>query len=91
MNKKSINEMTVDEFGALSEREKRVEYVTFYRLFLYNRGLPCGPKAIREKMEEEDIRPLPSTSTITRILREQCLTHGRTGYYEADYISAGEI
>lgn len=36
-------------------------------------------------MIEENMKPLPSISTINRILREQYLTHRRIGYYEGDY------
>jgi len=36
-------------------------------------------------MTEENVSPLPSVSTISKILREQYLTNGRTGYYEEDY------
>lgn len=80
-----ISDNAVEQFDALTDREKSVEIITFYRLHLYNRGVPCGAKAIRDKMSEENIKPLPSVSSISRILREQCLTHGRTGYYEEDY------
>ncbi len=72
-------------YGSLSKKEKWIELVTFFRLSLYCRSVPCGAKVILEKMTEEYIKPLPSISTINKILREQCLTHGRTGYYEEDY------
>ncbi len=86
MNNKPIYVKSVAEFDALSERDKMVVHVTFFRLLLYNQFLPCGAKAIREYMAKECITPLPSVSTIGRILRRQYLTHGRTGYYEQDYI-----
>jgi hypothetical protein len=35
----------------------RSETVFFFRLSLYNRSLPCGAKAIRQKMESERISP----------------------------------
>ncbi len=57
------------------------DIVVFIRLSLYNRGLPCGAKAIRQEMEAEDVRPLPSLSTIHRILIRHGLTHGHTGFY----------
>lgn len=85
MNNGVIEVQTVEEFDRLTEREKMIVYITFYRLDLYNRGLPCGPKAIQKKLREEDITPVPSTSTIARALKSQYLTNGRTGYYEADY------
>jgi putative transposase len=56
------------------------EIVKMIRLGLYNRGLNCGAKAIKNKMEENDIEPVPSESTIGRILSRHRLTHGRTGF-----------
>jgi hypothetical protein len=67
---------------ALDKKEME-EYVVMIRLNLYNRDLPCGSAAIREQMEiESPLLALPSVSMITRILRHNYLTHGRTGYYE---------
>ena len=62
------------------------QIVVMQRLHLYNLGLPCGAKAIRRKLDREGIQPLPSSSTINRILSRNCLTHRRTGYYPEDYI-----
>jgi len=75
-----------EQFEMLSQKDKWIEFVTNYRLSLYNRGVVFGAKAILESMREENIKPLPSISTINRILKEQCLTNGRTGYYEEDDI-----
>ncbi len=61
-------------------REEIKEIVKMIRLELYNQGLCCGTKAIKNKMEDEDIEPLPSESTIGRILSHNGLTHGRTGF-----------
>ena len=59
------------------------EYVTFVRLELYNKGLPCGAKAIQQRLAEPyRVRPLPSVSTICRILSRRGLTYCRTGFYE---------
>ena len=59
------------------------ELVELTRLELYNRGLPCGPKAIRKRLDLFYlVQPLPSERTISRILARRCLTHGRTGFYE---------
>jgi hypothetical protein len=58
------------------------EIVIMIRLHLYNRGFPCGAKAIRQQMEEAFETPLPSLSTINRILSRNALTHGRTGHYD---------
>lgn len=65
-------------------RDEIEEIVVMERLHLYNKGVPCGAKAIRNLLYEECVRPLPSISTIKRILSRNCLTHGRTGYYPGD-------
>jgi hypothetical protein len=61
------------------------QIVIMERLHLYNRGLPCGAQAIRRQLDRNDVQPLPSLSTIKRILSRNCLTHRRTGYYPEDY------
>lgn len=58
------------------------EIVRITRLSLYNADEFCGPEAIRWRMDEEDIAPIPSVSTIKRILRRHGLTHKRTGRYK---------
>ncbi len=59
------------------------EIVVLVRLHLYNRGLSCGPKAIKKYLADEyAIDPLPSDRTIGRILNRQGLTKQRTGNYE---------
>ena len=56
--------------------------VTFVRLELSNRDLPCGLKAVRERLSTfYHVKPLPSARTIARILNRHGLTHGRTGFY----------
>jgi putative transposase len=55
--------------------------VALERLHLYNRGVPCGAQAIRQSLAQQDIRPLPSVSSIHRILSHHGLTHRRTGFY----------
>ena len=58
------------------------ECVTFVRLELYNRDMPCGPKAVQERLRTfYYIKSLPSERTIARILVRHGLTHGRTGFY----------
>ena len=43
--------------------------VIIVRLQLYNRNLPCGPKAVRQRLEAVyHVKPLPSERTIARIL-----------------------
>ena len=60
------------------------QIVVMERLHLYNRGVPCGAQAIRNLLAQEGVRPLPSVSTIKRILSRNCLTFSRTGYYPED-------
>ena len=60
------------------EVEKIVEMV---RLNLYNKGLFCGNQAIQWEMIDMEVQPVPSLSTIGRILRHRELTHRRTGRY----------
>lgn len=64
-------------------KEELETVVVSERLALYNRGLPCGPKAILRKLEEiYFLCKLPSERTIAQILSRQGLTHRRTGWYE---------
>lgn len=65
--------------------EEIEQIVVMERLRLYNRGLPCGAQAIRRNLIKQGIDPLPSLSTIGRILSRNYLTHRRTGYYPEDY------
>jgi transposase InsO family protein len=58
------------------------DIVEMVRLSLYNKDLFCGDQAIRWELEEMNVQPLPSLSTIDRILRRRDLTHRRTGRYE---------
>jgi putative transposase len=60
------------------EIEKIVEMV---RLNLYNKGLFCGNQAIQWEMIDMEVQPVPSLSTIGRILRRRELTNRRTGRY----------
>ena len=86
MKNKIIEINTVDDFVILSVAEKRIAYITSFRLDLYHRGSHCGPKAIQDKLRDENLTPVPSISTIARTLKNQCLTNGRTGCYEEDYL-----
>ena len=56
------------------------EIVKMLRLHLYNRGRCCGAKAIRREMDRHGVRPLPSLTTINRIVSRHGLTHGRIGH-----------
>ena len=62
-------------------KEEIKEIVKMIRLELYNNGLFCGAKAIKNKMKDDDIEPVPSESTIGQILSCNGLTYGRTGFY----------
>lgn len=57
------------------------EIVKLVRLSLYNKGLFCGNQAIQWEMRDMEIRPIPSLSTIGRILHRHELTNRRTGRY----------
>ncbi len=61
-----------------AEIEKIIELV---RLDLYNNDLFCGNQAIQWKLIDMEVQPVPSLSTIGRILRRRELTHRRTGRY----------
>ena len=65
--------------------EEIEQIVVMERLRLYNRGLPCGAQAIWRQLDKKGFGPLPSTSTIGRILSRNYLTYRRTGYYPEDY------
>jgi len=55
--------------------------VEMVRLSLYNKGLFCGNQAIQWEMRDMEVSPLPSLSTIGRILCRRELTHRRTSRY----------
>lgn len=61
-----------------SEIERIVEMV---RLSLYNKGNFCGNQAIQWEMIDMEVQPIPSLSTIGRILRRRELTYRRTERY----------
>lgn len=74
--------------ASLSSRYSRTELrqcIVDMRLELYNRGVAFGAKALRRHLAELDVRPLPSCTSIGRVLSEESLTHRRTGYYPEDY------
>lgn len=58
--------------------------IVMVRLSRYNKDLSCGNRAIQCELEEMEVHPIPSLSTISRILRRRDLTHCRTGRYEPD-------
>jgi len=60
------------------------QIVIMVRLNLYNRDVPYGAQAIRrhlQQLDDEILTPLPSLTTINRILHRNGLTHRRTGHY----------
>jgi hypothetical protein len=75
---------TVSTSSLLRTKAELRECVVFARLELYNQGSPCGPDAVRTRLAELEVQPIPSRSTIARILAEECLTHGRTGHYPGE-------
>ena len=69
----------------IRSKEEIEEIVVFVRLELYNQAKPCGPKAVRDRMDQHYcVRPLPSTRTIGRIITRNGLAHGHTGWYQGD-------
>jgi len=59
--------------------------VCMVRLELYNRGEPCGPRALRRRLDHHyGLQPLLSERTIARILARHGLTGGRTGRYPGE-------
>lgn len=82
-----LEQMAAEENSYAEVRSaKEVEdLVVLVRLERYNRGLSCGPKALRQRLKEHySLNPLPSERTIARILSRNGLTHGRTGWYPED-------
>jgi putative transposase len=59
-----------------------VEAVKLARLRLYNQGLFCGAQAVSWELVDLGLSPIPSLSTISRIISREGLTHRRTGRYE---------
>lgn len=86
MKNEIIEVQTIENFDRSTEHEKMIAYITSFRLNLYNSGIHYGPKAIQDKFRDENLTPVPSVSTIARVLKSQCLTNGRTGYYQEDYL-----
>lgn len=58
------------------------EIVQLVRLELYNQAQFCGAQAIRWRLADLAVQPLPAIRTISRILARHELTHRRTGRYE---------
>jgi hypothetical protein len=69
----------------LFSRKEVEQIIISERLHLYNRMQPCGPAALRQHLHSLELVSVPSVSTIGRILAQNHLTHGRTGFYPEDY------
>lgn len=54
------------------------------RLYLYNHNLYHSAKYILIELEFQNIKPLPSLSLISRIIKKYGLTHRRTGLYRLE-------
>jgi len=65
--------------SSLFTREEIEQIVILVRLHLYNYERLHGPKAIRKQLLIEGVRPVPSLSTIKRILSRNNLTYRRVG------------
>jgi len=63
----------------LFTREEIEQIVILIRLHLYNYERLHGPRAIREQLLIQGVRPVPSLSTIKRILSRNNLTYRRVG------------
>lgn len=85
MKNNYIDPLEVKDIYDYSQREQTVLHVTCIRMDLYNHGRKCGPVFIQKEMRKLEISKIPSTSTISRILMNQYLTNGRTGYYPGDH------
>ena len=87
-NDLDLEQMEQEEnaYTGLRPPEEVEQIVVMVRLELYNQGLPCGPKAIRRRLNKHEVlKPLlPSERAIARILTRNGLTHGRTGWYKGE-------
>ena len=59
--------------------------VVMERLHRYNHGPACGAGALRRHLRDAKlVYPLPSVRRIRQILTRYGLTHGRTGWHDAE-------
>jgi len=80
---KHHNEPDEEGGGQRRTNQEIEECVTFVRLELYNKAMPCGPKSVQERLKEfYHVKQTPSERIISRILARHGLTHDRTGNYE---------
>ena len=86
METRSLKHQDEPYQGVFNQRRNKQEIeecVVFARLELHNRAMPCGPKAVQEKLNVYQVNPLPSESTISRIMVRHGLTDRRTGLKKA--------
>ena len=77
-----VNDQSRQPLSSPSRTPVEIEtIVEMVRLSLYNKGLFCGNQAIQWELRDMAVHPVPSLSTIGRILRRRELTHRRTGRY----------
>jgi hypothetical protein len=57
------------------------ELIIMTRLNLYNHNQYCSAKFVRKKLNDLNIKPLPSLNLISCTLKENGLTHRKTGLY----------
>jgi repressor of nif and glnA expression len=75
----------------MHEDQRTQEVIRFIRLSLYNRGVNCGARVIRQHMQDLGEKHIPSVRDISRILSHHGLTHGRTGLYPGDIAQDGSV
>jgi len=76
--------------SSIKSKQKIVKIIIFVKWNLYNQMVSSRETAIRGNMKSLDVEPLPSVSTINRILRADYYTHERMGsppeYYKKYFI-----
>ena len=74
---------SADQYAGARSPAEVEQIIIAVRLELYNRGLPCGPAALRRRLSDQyALGTLPSPRSIARILARNGLTHRRTGWYD---------
>ena len=73
-----------EEAGGPRSAEEIVQMVVMERLHCHNHGLPCGASALRSRLREQGVQPLPSVKWIGHVLTRYGLAHGRAGWYEGE-------
>jgi hypothetical protein len=73
-----------EEVGGPRPVEEIAQIVVMERLHCYNHDLPCGASALRIRLRDQGVQPLPSVKWIGQALTRYGLTHGRTGWYQGE-------